>query len=100
MSNAASMLRYWPALRGRPSGRTVCSNPGSFTVSRTHFSSRYGRPLAMLTRTRSHSFVVTRVLTRAVQCAGRSTGHDDNITLIASVPRVLDHRLPHRHSCA
>ena len=54
----------------------------------------------MLTRTRSNSFVVRGALTRAVQFAGRSTGQGDNNALIASVPRVLDHRLPHRHSCA
>ena len=54
----------------------------------------------MLTRTRSSSFVVNGALTRAVQFAGRSTGQGDNKALIASVPRALDHRLPHRHSCA
>jgi hypothetical protein len=62
--------------------------------------SPYGRPLSMLTRTRSNSFVVKGAFTRAVQFAGRSTGQGDNKALIASVPRVLDHRLPHRHSCA
>jgi hypothetical protein len=37
---------------------------------------------------------------RAVQFAGRSTGQGDSNALTASVPRVLDHRPPHRHSCA
>ncbi len=63
----------WLAFRGRPSGRTVCSRPRSLTVSRTHFSSPYGHPLSMLTRTRSNSFVVKGALTRAVHFAGRST---------------------------
>jgi hypothetical protein len=44
--------RRWLAFLGRPSGRTVCSDPRSFTVSRTHVSSPYGRPRSMLTRTR------------------------------------------------
>jgi hypothetical protein len=66
------------AFRWRPSGRTVRSNRRSFTVSRTHFSSLYGRPLSMFTRTRSESFVVKEAFTRAVQFAGRSTGQGDN----------------------
>jgi hypothetical protein len=48
----------WLAFRGRRAGRTVCSRPRSLAVSRTHFSLPYGRPLSMLTRTRSNSFVV------------------------------------------
>jgi hypothetical protein len=52
----------------------------------------------MLARARSNSFLVKAALTRAVQFAGRSTGQGDNKALNASVPRVLDHRLPHRHS--
>ncbi len=62
-------------------GRTVCSNPRSFTVSRTHFSSLYGRLLSMLTGTRSNSLVVKEALTRAVQFAGRSTGQGENNAL-------------------
>ena len=54
----------------------------------------------MLTRTRSNSFLVKGALTRAVQFAGRSAGQGDNKALIAAVPRVRDHRLPHRHSYA
>ena len=50
----------------------------------------------MLTRTRSNSFMVRGALKRAAQFAGRSTGQGDNNALIASVSRVLDHRLTHR----
>ena len=78
----------------------MCSKPRSLTVCRTQSSSPYGRPLSMLTRTRSSSFAVKGALTRAVQFAGRSTGQGDNKALIASSPCTLDHRLPHRHSCA
>jgi hypothetical protein len=63
----------WLAFRGRRAGRTVCSRPRSLAVSRTHFSLPYGRPLSMLTRTRSNSFVVKGALKRAVQFVGRAT---------------------------
>jgi hypothetical protein len=59
--------RRWLAFLGRPSGRTVCSDPRSFTVSRTHVSSPYGRPRSMLTRTRSSSFAV---ICRPAHCSG------------------------------
>jgi hypothetical protein len=54
-----------------------------------------GAPRSMLSRSRSNSFAVNGVLTRAVQFAGRSTGQDDNKPLIASSPRTLDQRPPH-----
>ena len=63
----------WLAFRGRPSGRTVCSNPRSLTVCRTHSSPPWGRPLSMLTRTWSSSFAVKGALTRAVQFARQDT---------------------------
>ena len=82
------------AFHGRPSGRTVCSRPRSFTVSRTHFSSPYGRPLSMLTRTRPNSFVIEGVLTRAVQFACHSTGRRDKNALTASCPRPRPQAAP------
>jgi hypothetical protein len=65
------------------SGKAFIDQP-SATVSRTHFSSPYGRPRSMLTRTRSNSFLVKGALTRPVQFAGRSTGHGDNDEHIAA----------------
>ena len=44
--------------------------------------------------------LVGGALTRTVQFAGRTTGQGDNNALIAFVPRVRDHSLPHRRSCA
>ena len=81
----------WLAFRGRPSGRTVCSRPRSLTVRRTHFSSPYGRPLSMLTRTRSNSFVVKGALTRAVQFAGRSSDQ-----AVAGEPQPSHARTPQK----
>jgi len=75
--------------------RATCHTPKSWC--RSGFSPCHP---SMLTRTRFHSFLVKGVLTRAVQFAGRSTRQGDNKALIASVPRALDHRVPHRHSCA
>jgi hypothetical protein len=54
----------------------------------------------MFTRIQSNSFVVKGALTRAVLFSDRFTGQAAKKTLIARVPRVLDYRLPHRHSRA
>ena len=91
-------VSYWLAFRCRPSGRTVVSR--FVTVCLTQSSPPKGRRLSMLTRTRSSSFAVKGVFTRAVQLAGRSMGQGDNDASIACSPCILDQRLPHRHSCA
>ena len=66
------------SFHGRPSERTLSTNPRSFTAPRTHFYLPFSRPLSMLSLTSSNSFVVKGPLTRAVQSAARSTGQGDN----------------------
>jgi hypothetical protein len=90
----------WPALRGRPSGRTVCSKPSSLTVRRTHSSPPKGHPLSMLWRTRFNSSAESGAFTLAVQFVGLSNGHADSNVLISSSPCNRDHKLHQRRSCA